>query len=74
MNLGTARVEKGFVSGLSAAFSVLGVTNKDFLQIDFDIAKREVFVRIVGDEPEEFTYTIEQDEFDEEFAFEEENY
>lgn len=73
LSLGISRVENGFASGFSAVFTMLGVTNKDFLQIDFDIAKREAFVRIVGDEPEEFTSATEHDEFDEEIALDGEN-
>jgi len=64
LDLGTARIESGFISGLRAAFAALGVANKDFLQVDFDMAKREAYVRIVGDEPEEFEYISEADEFD----------
>ena len=70
LNLGAARIENGFMSGFRAAFLTLGVANKDFLQFDFDIADRRVFVRIVGDEPEEFTRAIEKDEFDEDFLIE----
>lgn len=52
LKLGVGNVENGFISGLKLAFSVLGASNKDFVQIDFDIASRAAFVRIVGDEPE----------------------
>lgn len=65
LKLGTARIENGFISGFRTAFLALGVTNKDYIQFDFDIAEREVFVRIVGDDPEEFRQIVERDEFDE---------
>ena len=38
LELGMAKVENGFISGMRLAFEVLGVSNKDFVQIDFDIA------------------------------------
>lgn len=65
LRLGKARIENGFMSGFRSPFAALGVVNKDFLQFDFDISSRNVFVRIVGDEPEEFRYDLEKDEFDE---------
>lgn len=65
LKLGAATIENGFMSGFRTAFLALGVANKDYLQFDFDIANRVVFVRLVGDEAEEFTYSIEKDEFDE---------
>ena len=65
LKLGAATIENGFMSGFRTAFLALGVANKDYLQFDFDIASRVVFVRLVGDEPEEFTYSVEKDEFDE---------
>lgn len=65
LKFGEATIENGFISGFRTTFLALGVANKDFLQFDFDIANRVVFVRLVGDEPEEFTYTTEKDEFDE---------
>lgn len=55
LKLGVARVEAGFMSGARSAFLALGVTYKDFLQFDFDMAERRVFVRIVSDEPEELS-------------------
>jgi len=64
LKLGTASIENGFVSGFRTAFLALGVTNKDYIQFDFDIAEREVFVRIAGDDPEEFRQIVEKDEFD----------
>lgn len=70
LKLGVAKIENGFMSGFRAAFLALGVANKDFLQFDFDIADRSVFVRIVGDEPEEFTRSIDKDEFDEDWHIE----
>lgn len=73
LNLGSVRVENGFASGFAKAFSALGVTNKDFLQFDFDISQRLVFVRIVGDEPEEFPSSIESDEFDEDEVLDDDN-
>jgi len=65
LKFGEATIENGFMSGFRTTFLALGVANKDFLQFDFDIANRVVFVRLVGDEPEEFTYSTEKDEFDE---------
>lgn len=73
LNLGSVRVENGFASGFAKAFLALGVTNKDFLQFDFDISKRLVFVRIVGDEPDEFPSSVESDEFDEEVVVDEDD-
>lgn len=64
LDLGIARIENGFASGFRAALAALGVAAKDFLQVDFDLAKGEAFVRIVGDDPEELTGEVESDEFD----------
>lgn len=73
LQLGGVRIDNGFASGFAKAFSALGVTNKDFLQFDFDISKRRVFIRIVGIEPEEFSSFVESDEFDEEATMDEDN-
>lgn len=64
LDFGTATVANSYVSGLKLAFSVIGMGNKDYVQIDFDLAEREAFVRIVGDEHEEFSRDKEPDEFD----------
>lgn len=66
LKLGMTNVENGFISGLKLVYGILGVSNKDFIQIDFDITRREALVRIVGDEPEEISYEMEMDEFDRE--------
>lgn len=68
LRLGEATIENGFISGFRTAFLALGIANKDFIQFDFDLANRVVFVRLVGDEPEEFTYSIDKDEFDEDLV------
>lgn len=72
LKLGLARIDNGFMSGFREPFSALGVDKGDFLQFDFDISKNDVFIRLVGDEPEEFTFTVEKDEFDEEVNIEDE--
>lgn len=70
LKLGRARIENGFMSGFRDPFSTLGVDKGDYLQIDFDVSKKDVFVRLVGDEPDEFSFTVENDEFDEEVTIE----
>lgn len=72
LGFGKAAIENGFMSGFRSAFLALGVANKDFLQFDFDIPNRVVFVRLVGDEPEEFTHTTDRDEFDEDLIVDDE--
>jgi hypothetical protein len=64
LDLGPAKVDNGFISGLKVALSILGAIKEDYVQIDFDIATRVFFVRIVGDEPTEFSRKTESDEFD----------
>ena len=71
--LGAANVKNGFISGFKLVFSILGVSNNDYIQVDFDIASRTVFVRIVGNEPDEFSPYLEGDEFDQEVALEEDD-
>ena len=73
LDLGVTKVENGFFSGLKLAFPLLGASNKDFVQIDFDLADRTLYVRLVGDEPREFSRDLESDEFDEEAVLEEED-
>ena len=71
LEVGLAKVDGGFISGLKLVFSILGASNRDYVQFDFDIPSRSLFVRIVGDEPEEFSHETPEDEFDEEVIIEE---
>ncbi|TYP81577.1 hypothetical protein BD830_105244 [Maritimibacter alkaliphilus HTCC2654] len=73
LKLGAAKIENGFMSGFREAFAALGVDKKDFLQFDFDISNGDVYIRLVGDEPEEFTFSVKEDEFDEESDIETED-
>lgn len=68
---GAAKVRNGFISGISTAFVALGASNGDFVQLDFKIEVRELLVRIVGSEPEEF-YEEAPDEYDAEDQLDEE--
>ena len=71
LSAGTALVRSGFISGLKTVFEVLGVSSGDYIQFDFNIAGKELFVRNVSETPEEIIYEFENDEFEEDVELDE---
>lgn len=65
LSAGNARVERGFISGLKPAFSLLAAEPDDFIRLTFDLVSRVVEVRVGGSElSEEPAPVFDEDDCD----------